>query len=170
MLKPEIAILINDQINKELFSSYLYLHMANYYTLENLSGFANWFNVQVQEELAHARFFIQYLQDHGEVVSLKTIDADTTEFKNFVEPLKLALKHERLVTASIENIYAHALEQRDFRTTQFLDWFIKEQGEEEKSTEDLLKKFELFASDGKGLYLLDTELSTRTFVEPTMTI
>lgn len=170
MLKPEITTLINDQINKELFSSYLYLHIANYYTLENLSGFANWFNVQVQEELAHAKLFIQYLQDHGEPISLKAIDVDTTEFKDFLEPLKLALKHERLVTASIENIYAQALEKRDFRTTQFLDWFIKEQGEEEKNTEDLVKKFELFAADGKGLYLLDTELATRTFVQPTIAI
>lgn len=170
MLKPEITHLINEQINKELFSSYLYLHIANYYTLENLSGFANWFNVQVEEELAHARLFIQYLQDHGEAVSLQPIDADTTVFKDFIEPLKLALAHERLVTASIENIYAQALEKRDFRTTQFLDWFIKEQGEEEKNTEDLVKKFELFAADGKGLYLLDTELATRTFVQPTLTI
>ncbi len=170
MLKPEISALINDQINKELFSAYLYLHMANYYTFENLSGFANWFNVQVQEELAHVRFFIQYLQDNGEPVSLKTIDADTTEFQNFLEPLQLALEHERLVTESIENIYAHALEKKDFRTTQFLDWFIKEQGEEEKNAEDLVKKFELFAADGKGLYLLDTELAARTFVQPTLVI
>ena len=170
MLKPEISTLINDQINKELFSTYLYLHISNYYTFENLLGFANWFNVQVQEELAHVRFFIQYLQDNGEPVSLKSVEADNTVFQNFIDPLYLALKHEQSVTASIENIYATALEKKDFRTTQFLDWFIKEQAEEEKNTEDLVKKFELFATDGRGLYLLDTELATRTFIQPSLTI
>lgn len=168
MLKPEISTLINDQINKELFSTYLYLHIANYYTYENLLGFANWFNVQVQEELAHVRFFIQYLQDNGEPVSLNAVEADNTVFQNFIAPLHLALKHEQSVTASIENIYAVALEKKDFRTTQFLDWFIKEQAEEEKNTEDLVKRFQLFATDGKGLYLLDTELAARTFIQPTL--
>ena len=169
MLKPEISTLINDQINKELFSSYLYLNISNYYTYKNLSGFANWFNVQAQEELAHANFFIQYLQDNGEAVSLKSIKADSTVFENFIDPLNYTLQHEQTVTASIENIYALALEKKDFRTTQFLDWFIREQAEEEKTADDLIKKFELFAIDGKGLYLLDTELAARTFVPPTMT-
>ena len=169
MLKPEISALINEQINKELFSSYLYLNISNYYTYKNLLGFANWFNVQVQEELAHANFFIQYLQDNGEAVSLKAIEADSTVFENFIDPLNHTLQHEQTVTASIENIYALALEKKDFRTTQFLDWFIKEQAEEEKNADDLIKKFELFAMDGKGLYLLDTELAARTFVPPTMT-
>ena len=83
--------------------------------------------------------------------------------------MHLALKHEQSVTASIENIYAVALEKKDFRTTQFLDWFIKEQAEEEKNTEDLVKRFQLFATDGKGLYLLDTELAARTFIQPSLT-
>lgn len=170
MLNEKIVTLINEQINKELFSEYLYLDMANYYIANNLNGFGNWFNVQVQEERSHAMLFIKYLQNNGDDVVLGDIKASTTKFTDLAEPLKASLEHERLITDSIHNIYAAALELKDYRTTQFLDWFIKEQGEEEQNADDLVKKYELFGKDGKGLYLLDSELAARVYNPPSLVI
>ena len=170
MLNQEIVKLINQQINKEFFSAYFYLDIANYYISENLNGFGNWFNIQAQEEKDHALLFIKYLQNNGEQVILSAIQPNQENFTSFNMPLIKTFEHEQSVTKSIENIYAVAFENKDFRTVQFLDWFIKEQGEEEKNTDDLIKKYELFAKDGKGLYLLDTELASRVYVAPSLVI
>ncbi len=170
MLNPKIAKLLNEQVNKELHSSYLYLDMANYYIDNNLNGFGNWFNVQTQKEYAHGMLFIQYLRNNGEKITLEKIDAPAFDFKNFKEPLDAALKHEYYITASINDIYAEAYAVKDFRTMQFLDWFVKEQGEEEQNTDDLCKRFDLFGTDPKGLYLLDNELAARTFSPPSLVL
>ncbi len=170
MLNQEIAKLINQQINKEFFSAYFYLDIANYYIAENLNGFGNWFNVQAQEERDHALLFIKYLQNNDEQVILTAIEPNQEKFASFEMPLIKTLEHEKFVTRSIENIYGTALDNRDFRTLQFLDWFIKEQGEEEQSADELIKKYELFGKDGKGLYLLDTELAARVYVPPSLVI
>lgn len=168
MLDVQIKELLNDQINKEIFSAYFYIDMANYYINENLNGFGNWFNVQAQEEWDHAKLFMTYLQNNGESVVLKTIEAPTTVFQDLDDPLQAVLDHETFVTQSIHHIYEVAFAKRDFRTTQFLEWFIKEQGEEEKNAGDLIKRYELFGRDGKGLYLLDTELGTRVYAPPSL--
>lgn len=170
MLNQEIVKLINEQINKEFFSSYFYLDIANYYIAENLNGFGNWFNIQAQEEKDHALLFIKYLQNNSGQVILTSIHPSQENFTSFDIPLLKTLEHEQSVTKSIENIYAVAFENRDFRTVQFLDWFIKEQGEEEKNADELVKKYELFGKDGKGLYLLDTELASRIYVAPSLVI
>jgi Ferritin-like protein len=170
MLNQEVAILINEQINKEFYSSYLYLDMAGYYAVENLKGFENWFFVQAQEERDHALLFRTYLLNNDQSVTLPAIAAPATNFKEFSEPLALTLAHEQTVTASINNIYAVALKTQDFRTMQFLDWFIKEQGEEEKNSTELIKKYDLFGKDSKGLYMLDQELGARIYAPPTLVI
>lgn len=170
MLDETLVTLLNDQVNKEFYSAYFYLSMANYYKEEGLSGFGNWFAVQAQEERDHAMLFLEYLQNNGAHVELKTIEAPKENFKVFKDPLEASLKHERYVTASIHNIYSAASKVKDFRTMQFLDWFVKEQGEEEKTAEDLIKKLELFGQDGKGLYMLDSELASRTYSAPTLTL
>lgn len=170
MLSKEVVKQINDQINKEFYSAYFYLKIANYYTEHNLDGFANWFLVQAQEEESHAMLFVKYLQNNGEHVVLQPIEVAEGNYKDFKDPLVDTLQHEQSVTESIDCIYALALENKEFRTTQFLEWFIKEQGEEEKNSEDLIKKYELFAADGKGLYLLDTELAARIYTPPTLTL
>lgn len=162
--------MLNDQVNKELHSSYLYLDMANYYYDNNLNGFGNWFDVQTEEEKAHGMLFIQYLRNNGVEIELKEIPAPTLKYKNFKEPLEAALEHERYITASINEIYAEAYLVKDFRTMQFLDWFVKEQGEEEQNSDDLCKRYDLFGTDPKGLYLLDNELSGRTFTAPSLTL
>ena len=170
MLDEKLVELLNDQVNKEFYSAYLYLSMANYYNEEGLSGFGNWFTIQAQEERDHAMLFLEYLQNNGAHVELKTVEAPKKQFKEFKDPLNESLKHERYVPASIHNIYAAASNVKDFRTMQFLDWFVKEQGEEEKTAEDLIKKLELFGQDGKGLYMLDSELASRTYSAPTLTL
>ena len=170
MLNPKIAKLLNQQVTKEFHSSYLYLDMSNYYYDNNLNGFGNWFDVQTKEEHAHAMLFVQYLRNNGEKITLEVIDAPTFEFKNFKEPLDEALKHEYYITNSINEIYAEAYAVKDFRTMQFLDWFVKEQGEEEQNTEDLCKRYDLFGTDAKGLYLLNSELAARVFTAPSLVI
>ena len=168
MLSKEVAKLLNEQINKEFFSSYLYLDMSNYYDLKNLNGFSNWFKVQAQEERDHALLFMKYLQNNNEEVKLTEIAAPDKKYKDFKAPLEESLEHERFVTASIYNIYEEASKQKDFRTLQFLNWFVTEQGEEEKNAEDLIDRFELFGHDAKSLYLLDTELAARVYTAPTL--
>lgn len=170
MLHEEVARLCNEQINKEFFSAYLYLHLSCYYTDEGLDGFAHWFDVQAQEERDHARLFLQYLQHNSMFVTLQSIAQPQVQLDSFLAPLTVSLAHERSVTQSIHGIYEAAQQVRDFRSMQFLDWFVKEQGEEEKSAEDLIQKFKLFASDAKGLYMLDQELSARVYAAPTLTL
>ena len=163
MLSKEVVKLLNEQINKEFFSSYLYLDMSNYYDLKNLNGFSNWFKVQTQEERDHALLFIAYLQKNNEEIKLTAIDGPNKIYTDFKSPLTAALEHERFITASIYDIYEEAGKQRDFRTQQFLNWFITEQGEEEKNVEDLLERYELFGYEAKSLYLLDAELAARVY-------
>ncbi|MFV0391866.1 MAG: ferritin [Paludibacteraceae bacterium] len=170
MLNPKISKLLNDQVNKEFHSSYLYLDMANYYYDNNLNGFGNWFDVQTEEEKAHAMLFVEYLRNNGEKITLTEIKAPHYDFKNFKEPLDAAYEHEKYITASIYDIYAEAHAIKDFRTMQFLDWFVKEQGEEEQNSDDLCKRFDMFGNDAKGLYLLDSELKSRTFSAPSLTL
>ena len=162
--------MLNDQVIKEFHSAYLYLDMANYYYDNNLNGFGNWFDVQTEEEKAHGMLFLQYLRNNGHKVELNQIDAPAFDFKNFKEPLTAALEHEKYVTASIHDIYAEAYLVKDFRTMQFLDWFVKEQGEEEQNADDLCQRYDMFGTDPKGLYLLDQELASRTYTAPDLTL
>ena len=147
MLDPKVAELLNTQVNKEFYSAYLYLDFANYYKDQGLDGFANWYNIQAQEERDHAMLFIQYLQNNGEKVTLESIDKPEAVLAGFEDPLKAGLEHEQYVTSLIHAIYDAAYAQKDFRTMQFLDWFVKEQGEEEKNADDLITKFNLFGHD-----------------------
>jgi ferritin len=170
MLDKQLVELIKQQINMEWGSAYLYLDIHDYFVDKELNGFGTWFYVQTQEERDHAMLFIKYLQNNSERIKLFDVKASTLEFGAFREPLVAAFEHEQLVTASINNIYGYAYEKRDFRTMQFLDWFVKEQNEEEKNTENLIKKFDLFGSEAKGLYMLDQELGTRVYAPPTLVI
>ncbi len=170
MLNKTLATLINEQIMKELYSAYLYLDMANYYGNEGLEGFENWFYIQAQEERDHAMLFRTYLMNNSEPVKLLPIDAPNGTYADFTAPLDQTLKHEREVTASIDNIFAHAAETKDYRTMEFLNWFIKEQGEEEKNAEDLITKFRLFGKDPKSLYDLDNELKARVYAAPSLVL
>lgn len=169
-MNNQVASLINEQINKELYSAYLYIDIANYYAVAGLGGFENWFFVQAQEERDHAMLFRTYMLNNDEPITLTAVAAPDKAYADYMAPLKLALAHEQLVTASINNIYAVAYQEKDFRAMQFLDWFIKEQGEEEKSATDLIRKYELFGGDSKGLYLLDQEMGSRVYAPPSLVL
>jgi len=170
MLNKKITDLLNSQINKEFFSEYLYLDMSNYYFENNLNGFGNWFSIQAQEEHAHGMLIVKYILNNTEKVVFEEIEAPKEHYKDFKQPLVGSLEHEIFISTSINTIYAEAYSLKDFRTMQFLDWFVKEQGEEEKNADDLCKRFDLFASDARGLYLLDAELATRVFKAPSLVI
>jgi len=169
-MNKQVAALMNEQINKELYSAYLYLDMANYYADAGLNGFENWFYVQAQEERDHAMLFRTYLLNNDEKITLTSVAEPGQTYDDYMAPLKLTLAHEKTVTESINNIYSVAAEAKDFRAMQFLDWFVKEQGEEEKNATDLIRKFELFGSDAKGLYLLDQELGARVYAAPSLVL
>ena len=170
MLDKKVIELLNDQINKEFYSAYLYLDIDNYFTELDLDGFANWYTIQAQEERDHAMLFLRYLQSNGIPVELKAIDKPGEVFNNALDPLLVGAKHERYVSALIHAIYEAAYDVRDFRTMQFLDWFVKEQGEEETNANDMITKMELFGSDPRGLYLLNQELAARIYTAPSLVL
>ncbi len=170
MMNAKVSGLLNEQINKEFYSAYLYLEFANYFENRGLDGFANWFKIQAMEERDHAMLFYQYLHNNNEKVTLEAIAKPSADLKSDIEPLKAALEHEKYVTDLINNIYSSAYEVKDFRTMQFLDWFIKEQGEEETNANDLITKMELFGSDPKGLYMLNNELAARVYSAPSLVL
>ena len=167
MLDKKVKELINTQVNKDFYSAYLYLDFANYFYDQGLDGFANWYDVQAQEERDHAMMMRQYLIDNGEHVEFFAVEKPDKTYQSIEDPLKFGLEHEQYVTSLINTIYAAADDIKDYRTMQFYDWFVKEQLEEEKNAEDILKKYHLFGSDSKGLYALDQELAARTYVAPT---
>lgn len=170
MLNKKISELLNDQFNKEMYSAYLYLDYANYYHEQGLDGFANWYDIQAQEERDHAMLIRSYLRNNGEKLALEAIEKPSGVYRSIEEPLRLALQHERYITDQINQIYKAADKVNDYRSMQFLDWFVKEQGEEEKNSEDLIRKFELFGNEAKGLYALNQELLARRYAAPSLVL
>ena len=170
MLDKNVAKLLNEQINAEFYSAYLYLDFSNFYTDESLDGYANWFMIQAQEERDHALLLLQYMQKNDEHVTLEAIAKPDKVCKELSDPLEYSLEHERYVTSLIHNLYGAALKVNDYRTTQLLDWFVKEQIEEEDNSDTNLKRFRRFGSDTKALYDLDNEMASRTYSAPSLTV
>ena len=170
MMNAKVHELLNQQINKEFYSAYLYLDFSNYFEDVGLDGFANWYKVQAQEERDHAMLFYQFLQNENQKVTLEAIAKPDKEFTCHMDVLKAGLEHEEYVTSLINDIYAAAYEVKDFRTMQFLDWFVKEQGEEETNANDMITKMELFGSDPKSLYMLNQELAARVYTAPSLVL
>ena len=170
MLNKKVSDLLNEQINKELYSAYLYLDMNNYFQQRGLNGFANWYMIQAQEERDHAVLIYQYMQNNDCKVTLDAIAKPDKVFKTDMDVLKAGLEHEEYVTASIHTIYDAAYKVKDFRTMQFLDWFVKEQGEEETNARDMITKMELFGNDPKSLYMLNQELAGRAYSAPSLVL
>ena len=169
-MEARVRDLLNQQINKEFYSAYLYLEFSNYFEKVGLDGFANWYLIQAQEERDHAMLFYRYLQNENQIVTLETIDKPEKEINTHMDVLLAGLEHEKYVTSLINDIYAAAYDVRDFRTMQFLDWFVKEQGEEETNANDLITKMELFGSDPKSLYMLNQELAARVYTAPSLVL
>ncbi len=169
-MKEIISQMLNEQVNKEFYSAYLYLSYANYFVEHGLDGFANWYQVQAQEERDHAMLITQYLQNNDAKVVYEAISKPESVWEKPLDVLEAGFAHEKYVTESIHRIYDVASEEKDYRTLQFLDWFVKEQGEEETNAVELIRKMELFGSDAKALYMLDQELGARTYVAPSLTL
>ena len=169
-MNEKVHQLLNAQINKEFYSAYLYLDFSNYFKSRGLDGFANWYMIQAQEERDHAMLFYQYLQNENKTVTLEAIAKPDKVFQSDIDVLKAGLAHEEYVTSLINDIYSAAYEVKDFRTMQFLDWFVKEQGEEETNANDMITKMELFGSDPKSLYMLNQELAARVYTAPSLVL
>ena len=169
-MNEKVAALLNDQINKEFYSAYLYLDMSNYYDELDLDGYANYYMVQAQEERDHALLFMKYMQSIGLKVTLEAIEKPDKTFANVLDPLVIAAEHERYVTELINNIYHEAHQDKDYRTLKFLDWFVDEQREEEESADSMVNRYNLFGSDPRGLYLLDQEYAARTYAPPSLVL
>ena len=169
-MKKNIAKMLSNQVNMELFSAYLYLEFNNWLMDQGLTSFAHWYRVQAMEERDHAMLIYDYLHHNNETVDLAAIEQPTTDAKGVMDILKAGLEHEELITNSINDIYEAALKEKDYRTKEFLDWFVKEQGEEEKSADNLVEKFKLFGTDAKSLYMLDNELAGRVYAPPSLVL
>ena len=167
-MNDKIAALLNEQINKEFYSAYLYLDISNYYDEMDLDGYASYYMIQAQEERDHALLFMKYMQNNGLKVTLDAIGKPDKEFRSVLEPLEVAAEHERYVTSLINNIYHEAHQAKDYRTMKFLDWFVDEQMEEEDSANTMIGRYKLFGQDPKGLYLLDQEYAGRVYAAPSL--
>ena len=166
-MNERVAKVLEEQINKELYSAYLYLTFADYYDDRGLDGYANWYMIQVQEEVDHAKALRRYLLDNDYKPTMEAIAKPDKTFENDMDPLKAGLAHEEYVTESIHHCYEVAQEEHDIRAMQMLDWFVKEQGEEETNARDMITDMQLFGGDPKGLYDLDAEYAGRTYVAQT---
>ena len=169
-MNDKIAFLLNQQINKELYSAYLYLDMSNFYDEMDLDGYANYYMIQAQEERDHALLFMKYMQNNGLKVTLEAIDKPDKTFETVLDPLVAAAEHERYVTSLINDIYHEAHQAKDYRTMKFLDWFVDEQGEEEDNADSMVNRYKLFGADPKGLYLLDQEYAARVYTAPSLVL
>lgn len=168
MISKKMQDAINDQINAEMYSGYLYLSMSAYYQSINLPGFANWMYVQMQEEQAHAQILYNHLIDRGGRVILKAIAQPPTEWASVEAPFADAYEHEQKVTAMINNLVSLAVEEKDYAANAMLQWFVTEQVEEEKNTSDILNRIKLVGSAPSGLYMLDNELAARVYTPPSI--
>lgn len=163
MLSNKMADALNNQINKEMYSAYLYLSMSAYTEFIGLKGFANWFYIQYQEEMVHAMRIYNYILDQGSQVKLMAIKEPQTEFGSPLEMFEQTLEHEKYVTQSINDLVELAIEQKDHATQIFLQWYVTEQVEEEGNDNEIIDKLKLAGKEGGGLFMIDKELSQRVF-------
>jgi ferritin len=161
MMSQTMQDAFNEQMKHEFYSSYLYLSMSAYCEGANLPGLAHWMRVQAREEVVHAMKIFDHLLDRGGRVQLQPIGRPPSEFTSAREVFEQAHRHEKEVTSSINQVYGRAVDERDFASTVFLDWFVKEQVEEEKTSGLLAEQFRMIGDDRPGLLMLDRELAQR---------
>ncbi|GAU09500.1 ferritin [Desulfoplanes formicivorans] len=166
MLSKKLEKAFNDQVNAEMYSSYLYLSMAAFFQNQNLPGFAGWMKAQAQEELFHAMKFYDYIMERGGQVVLAPIAGPPTEWESPRAVMEATLEHEQKVTGLINNLVNLAMEEKDHASTIFLQWFVSEQVEEEDSVGDVLNKIKLMGDSGSGLFMLDRDMGQRVFTPP----
>jgi len=169
MLSAKMVKSINHQINREHYSAYLYLSMAAYAAAEGLNGFANWFTVQMKEEMFHAEKMFNYVNQQGGRVLLEAIEQPPADFSSIFDLFEKTLEHEKRVTAMIKNLVKLAREEDDYATESFLQWYVTEQVEEEANPAELIQKLKYIGKDGRGLLMIDKDLAARVFTVPMAT-
>ncbi len=168
MLSEKLEKALNDQINAELYSAYLYQSMGAYFEDKSLDGFATWMDMQTKEEMFHARKLYDYVNERGGRVILAGIDAPESNWENTLAVFEASLAHEEKVTAMINNLVDLAEKDKDYATRSFLQWFVDEQVEEEDSVGEVVDKLKMISDSSQGLFMMNNELGQRTFTaEPT---
>ena len=166
MIKKAVEIALNEQINAEFHSAYLYLSMSAWFNSQGLAGHANWMRIQYQEELAHATRFFDYVNERGGHIKLAPIGEVQVDFSGTVNVFEETLVHEQLVTSLINRLMDISIQESDHATKSFLQWFVDEQVEEEAKVEQILNNLKLIKGEGQGLLMMDREMATRVFVDP----
>ena len=162
MLSDKMEEQLNEQINAEIYSGYLYYAMEAYFEDEDLTGFASWMHIQAQEELLHAQKFFDFINERGGRVELDAIEKPKKVWNSPLEAFQDAYEHETKVTDRINKLYDLALKENDHATASFLNWFIDEQVEEEASADEIVNKLKRIGDSGHGIFMLDNELGSRT--------
>ena len=166
MIKKTVEVALNEQINAEFHSAYLYLSMSAWFQSIGLTGYANWMRIQYQEELAHATRFFDYVNERGGKVKLTPIKEVLVDFSGIVDVFEKTLIHEQTVTGLINRLMDVSIQESDHATKSFLQWFVDEQVEEEANVEQILNNLKLIKGEGQGLLMMDREMQTRVFVDP----
>jgi ferritin len=161
MFKEKVQNAMNDQIQHEIESAYIYLSMAAYFDAENLPGFAQWMKMQYEEEMAHAFRFYDYINDRGGRVKLQPVNQPPIEFDSPLAAFQAALEHEQKITADIDRLYAMALDEKDYPSQTFLQWFIDEQVEEEQHVGEVVENIKMVGDNTHAILMLDRELGQR---------
>src|SRR3989339_1554135 len=169
MLSEKMQKALNEQLNAELYSAYLYLSMCAWFQSKNLKGFANWMNIQTQEETAHGLKFFNFITERGGRVKLEQIKGPETEWSSPLAIFAAAYKHEQYVTSRINNLVNLAIEEKDHATNSFLQWFITEQVEEEANADGIVGQLKMVQETPGGMFMLDKELDQRVFTPPAQT-
>ena len=167
MLNDTMNKALNDQLQAEFYSAYLYLSMAAYFEEQGLEGMANWMTVQFQEEQSHALKFYRYIVERGGRIELQTIEKPQRDWESPLAVFEASLDHERMVSSRINDLADMAVKTKDHPTHNMLQWFISEQVEEESTVDGIVTRMRLVGGEGHGLFMIDRELLTRTFVDST---
>lgn len=168
MLNERIEKMLVEQMNFEISSAYIYLAMGAYLDSCDMPGLANWMKVQWQEEIFHATKMYDYIVDRGGRIVMEGIAAPQDEWGSVLAVFEHALRHEQTVTEKINKLMTAAIEEHDHATRSFLNWYVDEQIEEEANVEGIIKHLKMVKDSGHGMYMLDKELSTRVFVQPSV--
>jgi ferritin len=166
MISKNMEKALNEQVNAELYSAYLYLSMESYFKAQNLNGFANWMRVQTQEEVAHAMKIYDFINERGGRAILKAIEGPETDWDSALAVFKAAYEHEQKVTGLINNLVDLAIKEKDHATNSFLQWFVNEQVEEEASADGVVQQLKMMEKAPGGMFMLDRELGQRVFTPP----
>ena len=167
MISKDLQEALIEQLNKEFQSSYIYLGMSAYCSKEGFNGASAWFLIQYQEEVAHGMKFFKYLEDQDVHIKLPELKASKVDYKSLLDVFKKSLAHEQTMTRNLNNLSDLAMKDKDHATYNLLQWYVTEQVEEESTVSEIIDHIKLVGDNGFGLYSIDKELSTRTFIDPT---